>query len=133
MTDIAPFVVKEVYSDHQRWIYQDISHQEGRINVTLDLSKFTANTHYPKGFLPSGIPLGKVTATGLYGPYDNGASDGREKCEGFLYAFRPVRQGQERTSVALWVGPGIIKEGELPLGALDSAGKTDLNWFKFVA
>lgn len=37
--------------------------------VTLDVSAFTAATHYPKGFIPSGMPLGKITANGLYGPY----------------------------------------------------------------
>lgn len=37
--------------------------------ITLDVSAFTAGTHYPNGFLLAGLPLGKITATGLYGPY----------------------------------------------------------------
>lgn len=38
-------------------------------SITLDVSTFTAGTHYPDGYLPSGLPLGRITATGLYGPY----------------------------------------------------------------
>lgn len=38
-------------------------------SITLDVSAFTAATHYPDGYIPSGTPLGKITATGLYGPY----------------------------------------------------------------
>lgn len=44
-------------------------------SISLDVSKFTANTHYPDGYLKSGIPLGKITATGLYGPYAGRSSE----------------------------------------------------------
>jgi hypothetical protein len=37
--------------------------------ITLDLSLFSSTTHYPNGYLPSGMVLGKVTSTGLWGPY----------------------------------------------------------------
>ena len=36
-------------------------------SVTLDMSTFTQATHYPDGFLPSGIPLAPVGTEGLYG------------------------------------------------------------------
>lgn len=38
-------------------------------SITLDTSAFTAGTHYPDGFFKSGIPLAKITSSGLYGPY----------------------------------------------------------------
>lgn len=38
------------------------------MSITLDVSKFTANTHYPAGFIKSGTVLSKLTS-GLYGPY----------------------------------------------------------------
>jgi hypothetical protein len=38
-------------------------------SITLDISAFTAGVHYPNGFIPSGTPLAKLTASGLYGPY----------------------------------------------------------------
>lgn len=37
-------------------------------SITLDVSAFTAGTHYPDGFIPSGTVLSKL-ASGLYGPY----------------------------------------------------------------
>jgi hypothetical protein len=46
--------------------------------VTLDVSAFTAATHYPNGFFPSGILLAPITASGLYGPYDDSLADGRQ-------------------------------------------------------
>lgn len=38
-------------------------------SVTLDTSAFTPAVHYPDGYFKSGIALGKITATGKYGPY----------------------------------------------------------------
>lgn len=39
------------------------------VSVTLDTSAFTPAVHYPDGFFRSGIALGRITATGKYGPY----------------------------------------------------------------
>ncbi len=44
-------------------------------SITLDLALFVAATHYPNGYVPSGLCLGKVTATGLYGPYGASPSE----------------------------------------------------------
>lgn len=44
-------------------------------SITLDVSKFTSGTHYPDGYLKSGIALGKISATGLYGPYGGRTSE----------------------------------------------------------
>lgn len=38
-------------------------------SITLDISTFTSGTHFPNGYIPSGVCLGKITASGLYGPY----------------------------------------------------------------
>ncbi len=37
-------------------------------SITLDVSAFTAGTHYPNGYIPSGTPLVEISA-GVYGPY----------------------------------------------------------------
>jgi hypothetical protein len=37
--------------------------------ITLDTSAFTAATHFPDGYVKSGTVLGRITASGLYGPY----------------------------------------------------------------
>lgn len=69
---------------NQRWL----GSQHGTDNadtVTLDFSLFTAGTHFPNGFIPSGMSLGKVTATGVFGPYSDAAVDGRTVLVGHLY------------------------------------------------
>lgn len=43
--------------------------------ITLDVSTFTSGTHYPQGFLTSGIPLGRITASGKYGLYGGRTSE----------------------------------------------------------
>lgn len=94
--------------------------------ITLKTSLFTANTHYPNGYIKSGTVLGKVTATGLYGPYDNAASDGREVAAGFLFNSTKMRSGGPDLGAPLhW--RGAIRESRLPTNhGLDSAAKTDL-------
>lgn len=48
---------------------------EATESITLDVSAFTSGTHYPNGYLLSGLPLGKITASGLYGPYGASPSE----------------------------------------------------------
>ena len=58
----------------QSWLGSDHGIYNCR-TVPLNLSLFTAAEHYPDGYLRSGQPLGKVTASGLYGPYQGDSSD----------------------------------------------------------
>lgn len=90
--------------------------------ITLDASLFDEETHYPDGYLPSGLNLAKVTATSLYGPYDADATDGREVFEGHLVAPRPV-DGQARI-VAAELTHGKVRAANLPI-PLDAAGQAD--------
>lgn len=99
--------------------------------ITLDIAKFTKATHYPNGYIPSGTIVGKVTASGLYGPYDNAASDGREVAAGVL--FSSVRAVDPNTGNALAkVGSarfihGAVNTAKLPANSgIDANGKTDL-------
>ncbi len=92
-------------------------------SVTLHAAAFTAGTHYPNGYVPGGLPLGKITATGKYGPYDNAANDGRETLVGFLAAARVV-DGQAAIVAAI-LTHGKVREARLPI-AVDAAGKTDV-------
>ncbi len=101
--------------------------------ITLATATFTAGPHFPNGFIPSGTVLGEMTANGatkgMYGPYDNAASDGRQVAVGFLYSSVKVRSGGPNVGAAIhW--RGIIKSLKLPFqsgtGSLDSAGRTDL-------
>ena len=49
----------------------------------LDISTFTANTHYPNGYIPSGLPVAKVG--GVLVPYD--ATEGTTTGAGILAGF----------------------------------------------
>ena len=99
--------------------------------ITLDISKFTKNTYYPNGYIPSGTALGKITASGLYGPYSDAASDGTQTCAGLL--FSSVRAVDPNTGNALAkVGGarfihGAVTTSKLPANSgIDANGKADL-------
>lgn len=112
------------YQDNQSWLGAAHGTDAGR-SITLDTSAFTAGTHYPNGFFPSGLPLGKITATGMYGPYNNGASDGTEVLAGFL--LTPVKPGSPTTVDVGGVlfEHGRVVEANLPI-AIDAAGRADV-------
>lgn len=97
------------------------------ISVTLDVSKFVAGTHYPDGYIKSGVALGKITATGLYGPYDDTATDGRETLTGFLFTAQDVnaRRVTSTKVVGSMLWHGAIKESKLPV-PVDANGKADV-------
>lgn len=61
-------------NDDQSWLGSAHGTDAAR-TITLDTSAFTANTHYPNGFFPSGLALGRITATGKYGPYAGRAAE----------------------------------------------------------
>ena len=110
--------------DDQRWIGAAHGIDMAR-SITLDTSAFTAGTHYPDGYIKSGTPLAKITATGLYGPYDNAGAGGLEVLAGFLAT--PVKPGSVATTDvggALYEH-GRVVEANLPI-AIDAAGKADV-------
>lgn len=117
---------------NRQWLLQE---PKVKLNVTLDISKFTSGTHYPNGFIPSGTVIGKVTATGLYGPYDAVASDGRQTAYGLTYG--DVRAVRQNGTTAVKVGTGavvadaIVSLSKLPFptgsgttGSLDGTSNT---------
>lgn len=103
-------------------------------SITLDVSAFTAGTHYPDGFFRSGLALGRITATGLYGPYDNAAVDGREVAAGLLFSSTKVPNTADTTKDvgAAMVVHGFVSLAKLPI-ALDAAGQADLRLIHFAA
>lgn len=110
--------------DDQSWLASAHGTDNAR-TITLDTSAFTAGTHYPNGYFPSGLPLGKITATGKYGPYNNASSDGTEVLAGFLFTAvaAPSVNTVDPQGAMIW--HGAVIEAKLPV-AVDSAGKTDV-------
>lgn len=99
--------------------------------ITLSVASFVQATHYPAGYIPSGVVLGRITgATELWGPYDNTATDGRQTAVGFLYSNCKVRSGGPNVGAPIhW--RGVIRASRLPLattvpGGLDAAGIVEL-------
>lgn len=101
----------------------------------LDFSLFTAGTHYPDGFLPSGLVLGRVTSGGALGPYNDGASDGRQTAAGLLYNATAIPTPLSRRIAAAIVDTfAVVSVSRLPLNnGLDAAGRVDLPFVRFRA
>lgn len=83
------------------------------------------------GLLQPGTVLGKVTATGKYGLYDNEATDGRTAAAAVLYAavdatsadavgVAIVRDAEVFFDRLTW-GPAVTTQGEKDAGAVDLA------------
>ena len=63
-----PRMVSESYgSGDQSWLGSTHAINNARTEM-LDISAFTAGTHYPDGYIPSGTPVAKVG--GVLVPYD---------------------------------------------------------------
>jgi hypothetical protein len=103
-------------------------------SITLDISSFTAGTHYQNGFIPSGTNLAKITATGLYGPYDDAAVDGRAVFRGHLGTSTKVPNPADtsKDAGAPLVFSAVVKDSNLPF-TIDAAGKADVaGWIRYV-
>lgn len=126
-------VRSEAYAPESRgWLRGPHGTEPGTTpSITLDLSLFTKADHYPEGFIKSGIVLGKVTATGLYGPYKSDLTDGRQTAKGLAFNSVSVRDGQTKALNALVVH-AFVEPSRLPYsgaiaGALDNAARTALS------
>lgn len=79
--DIQPYTTTETLAVGRPWLMSMLG-IEANQSITLDLSKFTENLHWtaPTAHqtdrkMKSGIPLGKLTASGLYAPYNAVANE----------------------------------------------------------
>jgi hypothetical protein len=131
--------------EDRSWLLSELGTTPGENpTVVLDISKFTQAQHFANGYIPSGTVLGKVTATGLYGPYLDAASDGTQTAVEILSAS--VRVTRQDGSLPAKVGGAGVHRGEvdpakLPFtssnaaagGYIDTNGKADLKFINFRA
>ena len=97
----------------------------GQLNPAL----FTAGTHYnlngaTDNVIPSGVAVGQVTATKLYGPYDATANDGRQVLAGYINDNDGVELGLTPASAKptfAVLKHALIKASVLPLAAQRAA------------
>ena len=111
-------------ADDQTWIGASHGIDLAR-SITLDTSAFTEGTHYPDGYFMGGLPLSRLTATGLYVPYNDAGSGGAEVLAGFLLG--PVKAPSDGTTDvggALYEH-GRVVEANLPI-AINANGKADV-------
>ncbi|WP_424217008.1 head decoration protein (plasmid) [Streptomyces sp. BI20] len=90
--------------------------------ITVDLGKLTKNTHYveptaagPHGYVRSGVPVGRITASGLYGAYDPAATDGRQTLAGVVFSEAAFVPGQSKVPAAL-LWHGVVIPSRVPGG-----------------
>jgi hypothetical protein len=113
VNDFQPYSYTDSVTADRPWLASLVGVQDTN-TITLDLSKFTKDTHYVvsanpvlqgRNVMKSGLPLGKITASGLYAPYKAGATDGTEKLAGFLVSgvsFNPT--STKAAGALLWHG-----------------------------
>lgn len=115
-------------SDSKEWL----GSEHGTTNcesITLDPALMLAV--FADGNVPSGVVLGRVTATGRYGPYDNGVADGREVARGHLFDAVKVTANRNAGAALYWHGQ--VREGKLPADhGLDAGAKADLPQINYV-
>lgn len=93
------------------WLASDHGIWQGRTE-TVDISAFTAGTHYPDGYLPSGTPVAKVG--GLLVPYDKteGTTTGAGVLAGHILGDQQV-VGTQDFAVPL-LDHGRVKAAKVP-------------------
>lgn len=107
----------EYGTDNREWLGSAHGTQATR-TITIDADLFIGQTIGGKllasgDFLPSGIPLGEVTARpGIYGPATTGATDGTQATEGHLYSGVKLTAGRN-IGVALY-DHGKVRSAKIP-------------------
>jgi hypothetical protein len=127
-------VSEAIGQDDQRWL-GSAHGTSAADSITLDASLFTAGTHYPNGYLPSGTVLAQNTSTLRYGPYVTSGSNGSGTAAGLLMTPVKIASGTATPSGAM-LYHGEVVTAYLPFtsggGSIDATGKGQLPLIKFI-
>lgn len=130
--DIQPYSISEELHVGRPWLLSTHGNETNQ-TITLDLTKFSQGVHYtgpsayqPENKLKSGLPLGKITASGLYAPYTSGATDGTQNLAGLLDTETAFNTGSTKVGAALRVH-GDVDTAKLPVALTvpAAANRTD--------
>jgi hypothetical protein len=109
---------QEVVTGDWTWLGSGHGIRNARTEI-LDISTFTAATHYPNGYIPSGMPVAKVG--GVLVPYDatEATVTGAGVLAGFILTDTPLfvapgATATEDTNVPL-IDHGRVKVAKLPI------------------
>lgn len=118
---------EDVLSEDRSWL-ASLHGTDDCQGATLDGDLFG---DFEDGIVPSGVVLAQVTATGLYGPYDDAAEDGRADAAGHLFTtLSGVTAGRRVTGAVFY--RGRVHRDRLPDGAgLDAAAESDLDLIRY--
>lgn len=96
------------------WLASSHSLRNAR-TVTIDVSAFTAGTHYPNGYIPAGTPL--ALASGIAVPYTSGeaTTTGAGILAGHLLFDAPVVGTNDFPAPLL--DHGRVKTSKVPVGS----------------
>ena len=117
--DIQPTTTETTVTADRRWLLSTFGTETNK-TITLDLSQFASGTQYTPAanglpnVIKSGMPLGKVTASGLYGPYDSAATDGTDTFAGLLEFDVAFNTGSTKVGAALRI-VGDVDVSKLPV------------------
>lgn len=132
MTNINIRKFPAVQSDSKVWLASPHGTEPNAMpSITVDTALFPAGAK-TNGYIASGTVLGKVTATGLYGPYDSTAADGRQTAAGILFQAIDTSHGDQQFGTAMLIH-GFVFGAKLPGGAPAAAVKTALPLIYFYA
>lgn len=138
MTDITVTNTATHRAESRGWLWGEHGTEPGATpSITLQADLFTDGARTDDGYAPSGIVLGRVTDSGLYGPYDATAEDGRATAAGHLFgSVRLPAGGTGRVGGALFVH-GFVDPARLPVasgpGALDDTARDALSLIHYAA
>ncbi len=110
--------------DDQSWLASAHGTDTAR-PVNIDVSTFTAATHFPEGYLKSGFPLKKVGTR--YGLWKNGDED---PIEGHLFTAVKIPAGATVVVGALhWHGAILAAKLPSPVNAAGQATARSIRYF----
>ena len=102
-------------------------------SLTLDDDVFLALAAFEDGIVPSGVVLGRVTASGLYVPYTDAATHGvgSDTARYHLFTTKAIRAGGQTSGAGFWHGEVLV--ANLPAdNGLTAAGRADLPHIRYV-
>lgn len=109
-----PRMKSETYgAGDQSWLGSAHGIYNGRTE-TVDISAFTAGTHYPNGYIPSGSPVALVG--GLLVPYDKTEATvtGAGILAGFILTDQPIPSGSTADFAAPLLDHGRVIVSKVP-------------------
>ncbi|MFF3378167.1 head decoration protein [Streptomyces sp. NPDC002680] len=136
MSDYQVLTTTTTVTDDRTWLASLDGVHEAQ-TIPIDISKLTAGTHYtagtqnqPRHIIKSGIPLGRITASGLYAPYNSAASDGTQILAGFLVTETAFTPGSAKTAGAL-LWRGEVYASKLPVAFTAPAAASTLAFIHY--